>query len=88
MQSYEYAEREMSISVIDQLYEVFGVNPLWLLRGIEAASRKPVSPDEAARLCADLHDQWQKAVEALPVRVSYELRRTLFRKLSRSTFRD
>lgn len=88
VQSYEYAEREMSISVIDQLYEVFGVNPLWLLRGADAATKKSLTSDEAARLSAELYEQWQMALEALPVDVSYELRRNLFRKLSRYTFRD
>lgn len=88
VQSYEYAEREMAISVVDRLYEVFGVNPLWLLRGGEAAPQKPLPPEEVARLCAELYEHWQKALDALPVEVSFELRRTLFRKLSRSTFRD
>jgi len=88
LQSYEYAEREMSISVLDKLFEQFGVNPLWLLRGHSSAPQSPLTPDDASRLSAELYEQWQQAVESLPIDVSFELRRALYRTLSRATFRD
>lgn len=62
VQSYEYAEREMSVSVIDQVYEVFGVNPAWLLRGDETASRRLMSLDELTRLMVDLHKAFEKPI--------------------------
>lgn len=87
-QSYERAERELPFSVAVQLFREFGINPLWLALGPELAARKALSADDSARLCSDLYETWQKAVEALPVDVSYEVRKTLHRKLARSTFRQ
>lgn len=87
-QSYERAEREPPLTLAIRLYQEFDVSPLWLALGTEASARRQLSPEESARLAADLYDVWQRGIDALPVDVAPEFRKTLYRKLSRSTFRD
>jgi transcriptional regulator with XRE-family HTH domain len=87
-QSYERAEREPPFTLAVRLYREFGVSPLWLALGVEGGSRRLLTPEESARLSSDLYDAWQRGVDALAVDVAPEFRKTLYRKLSRSTFRD
>lgn len=87
-QSYERAEREPPLTLAIRLYQEFGVSPLWLALGPDASARRLLTPEDSARLSADLYDGWQRKIDALPVDVAPEFRKTLYKKLSRSTFRD
>ena len=62
--------------------------PRRLKRIIPRVRENGGSSKEAARLCAELYERRQKALDALSVVMSLELRRALFRKFSRSPFRD
>lgn len=85
VQSYEYAEREMSISVLDQLYEVFGVNPVWLLKGDNAASRRLLSLDALTGLMVDLHKAFEQPIARSGQPTSYGERAVGWSYLVRDT---
>ena len=87
-QSYERAEREPPFTLAIRLYQEFGISPLWLALGPEGGAKRPQLPEESARLSADLYEAWRRGIEARPGAVAPEFRKTLYRKLSRSTFRD
>jgi len=87
-QSYERAEREPPFTLAVRLSREFGVSPLWLALGPEGSPRRLLTPEESARLSSDLYDAWQRGIDALAIDVAPEFRKTLYRKLSRSTFRD
>jgi transcriptional regulator with XRE-family HTH domain len=86
-QSYERTERELPFSVAIELYRKFQVNPIWLALGIEGGSRRALSPEDAAALCSELYESWEKALSAFTPTVPYEVKRPLYRKLARATFR-
>ena len=87
-QSYERAERELPFTFAIRLYQVFGISPVWLALGPEGGPKRLLTPEESVRLSSDLYDAWQRGIDALPVEVAPEFRKTLHRKLARSTFRD
>lgn len=87
-QSYERAERELPLTVAITLFRELGINPIWLALGTGSGSKRLLTPDEAARLCAELHETWQQALDALPVDVSGEVSKPIYRRLSRSAFRE
>jgi len=87
-QTYERAERELPMPVAIRLYQEFQINPLWLTLGEQGGSRQALSSDDAARLCWELYEQWEKAINGLTPKVPYEIKKTLHRKLARRTYRD
>lgn len=87
-QSYERAERELPFTFAIRLYQVFGISPVWLALGPEGGPKRLLTPEESVRLSSDLYDAWQCGLEASHSSCPPDFRKTLYRKLSRSTFQD
>lgn len=83
-QAYEGGERDVPLDVVNALYVLRGVSPLWLLYG--QGGQTVLTIDSAISLCADLYATWEKAIDELPVNVSLAVRKAFHRKLARSTF--
>lgn len=86
-QSYERAERELPLTVAITLFRELGINPIWLALGAGSGSKRLLTPEEAARLCAELHETWQKSLKSLAIVVTCDVTRPIYRRLSRSAFR-
>lgn len=87
-QTYERGERELPFPVALRLNSEFGISPVWLGLGEAASQMNHLSADRAALLCSELYEQWQQGVDGLPIALSFDVKKVLFRKFARAAFRD
>lgn len=60
VQGYEAGERDVSAAFLDRLNSVFGINPLWLLRGA-GHKKSRLGNDELAEILTGLLDRWDSS---------------------------